>query len=181
MEALILFFFFGLYILVRLFLGGARTDWEKQTQSHQEGIRLLKSKQQELAAEYFENAIASHPHDALTYIMLGHIELSKKEYEQALWLGSRALRLDNTIWQGHMLMSKALYELKDFPNALLNARNAVWFGRDSAEAYHWYGKLLLESGDADKGLEMLGESYKLGEEHAGLLLRKARMARNHRK
>lgn len=172
MEALIFLVFFAAYILFRVLLGPGKTDWEKQFQFHGEGIRLLKSNQLDLAGEYFEAAVANRPHDALSFVMLGRIALSRNETEKALFYGSRALRLDNSIWQAHLLMSKALHHTGDFSAALLNARNAVWFGRKSGEAYHWFGKLLLESGDMEKGLEMLNESYRLGEEHAGPLLRK---------
>lgn len=181
MEALIFFAFFALYILIRVLLGGGKTDWDKQSKIHKQGIHLVKTHQLELAGNYFEAALAHRPYDALSFVMMGQISLSQNEPEQALAFGSRALRLDNTIWQAHLLMSRALHAAGDQSAALLNARNSVWFGRDSAEAYHWYGKLLLESGDMEKGLEMLGESYRLGEEHAGLLLRKNRMSGNQKR
>ena len=172
MEALIFFLFFGLYILIRVLLGGGKTDWDKQSNLHQEGIRLVKSGEINLAKEYFESAILQRPYDALSYLMMGELALKENEPERALFFGTKALRLDNSIWQGHLLMSKAFYALDDFSNVIRNARNAVWFGRESAEAYHWYGKVLLESGDAEKGLEIMAISYRLGEENAGLILRK---------
>jgi len=172
MEALILVIFFALYILVRILMGGGRTDWEKQAIRHQEGLRHYKIKEYGLADEYFKEALLQRPYDALSYVVIGEIALCNNEEERALYLGSKALRLDNTIWQAHLLMSKAFHQLGDYPLAIQNAKNAVWFGRDSSEAFHWYGKILLESGDADKGLEMLAEAYKLGEEQSGLILRK---------
>lgn len=181
MEALVFIVFFAVYILIRVISGGKKTDWEKQSQIHREGISLLKSNQLDLAGTYFESALVQRPHDSLAFVMMGQIALNRNEPEQALAFGSRALRLDNTIWQAHLLMSKALHSIADYPNALRNARNAVWFGRNSAEACHWYGKLLLDSGDMEKGLEMLSESYRLGEEHAGFLLRKNRISRNQKR
>jgi Tfp pilus assembly protein PilF len=181
MEALVLLIFFAAYILVRVVFGVGKTDWEKQWQIHEEGIRFLQSNQMNLAGEYFEAAVINRPHDALSFVMLGRIALSQQETERALMYGSRALRLDNSIWQAHLLMSKAFHQTGDFSASLLNARNAVWFGRNTGETYHWYGKLLLESGEMDKGLEMLNESYRLGEEHAGWLLRKKGSSGNQKK
>lgn len=178
MEALIFFVFFGLYILIRVLLGGGKTDWEKQSSIHHEGIRLVKSGNLNSAREYFQKALMQRPYDALSYVMMGNIALENQEPERALFLGSKALRLDNSIWQGHILMSKAFYSFGDFDNALQKARTAVWFGRDSSEAFHWYGKVLLESGDVDKGLEMMTESYRLGEEKAALILRKKGHSQN---
>jgi tetratricopeptide (TPR) repeat protein len=181
MEALIFLVFFALYILVRVIFGGGKTDWEKQSQIHKEGINLIRSNQLDHAGTYFETALVQRPHDALAFVMMGQIALSRNEPEQALAFGSRALRLDNTIWQAHLLMSKALHSIADYPAAIRNARNAVWFGRNSAEACHWYGKILLESGDMEKGLEMLSDSYRLGEEHAGFLLRRNRITGNQKR
>ena len=172
MEALIFFVFFAFYILIRVLLGGGKTDWDKQSQIHEKGLRLIKAGNFGLAAAYFENAILQRPYDALSYVMMGQIALQNNEPERALFLGNRALRLDNSIWQGHLLMSRGFYALEEYDNAIQKARTAVWFGRESSEAFHWYGKILLECGDAGKGLEMMAESYRLGEENAGLILRR---------
>lgn len=178
MEALVFFVFFGLYILIRVLQGGGKTDWEKQSGIHHEGISLVNSGNFNSARAYFQKALMQRPYDALSYVMMGNIALENQEPERALFLGSKALRLDNSIWQGHILMSKGFYCLGDFDNAMQKARTAVWFGRDSSEAFHWYGKVLLECGDVDKGLEMMAESYRLGEEKAALTLRKKGHSQN---
>jgi tetratricopeptide (TPR) repeat protein len=159
-------------------LGGGKTDWEKQSSIHREGIDQVKNGNFESARVYFQKALLQRPYDALSYVMMGKIALENQEPERALFLGSKALRLDNSIWQGHILMSQAFYSLGDYANAMHKGRNAVWFGRDSSEAFHWYGKILLESGEIDKGLEMMAESYRLGEEKAGLILRKKGHSQN---
>lgn len=178
MEALIFFVFFALYILIRVLLGGGKTDWDKQSSIHQRGIQLVHSGNLKSAKEYFQNAILQRPYDALSYVMMGNIALENQEPERALFLGSKALRLDNSIWQAHILMSKAFYSLGDYENTMQNARNAVWFGRNSPEAFHWYGKVLLETGSIEKGLEMMAESYRLDEENTGFSLRKKGHSQN---
>ncbi len=76
-------------------------------------------------------------------------------------MAQKALRLDNSVAEIHLLMSKGLYELKDFENSLKYAKNATWFGRVLPEAQNWYGCLLIENGDVENGLHFLESSYAL--------------------
>jgi tetratricopeptide (TPR) repeat protein len=171
MEALVFFVFFGLYILVRVLFGGGASAWETQSNTHKEGLRLFKMKHWAEARQYFEEALSTRPYDVLSYVILGEIALHEGEAEKALAFGQKGLRLDNTIWQAHFLMSRAetLAGLDDL--AFRSAEKSVWFGRNQGETHLLYGRLLLQEGQVEKSLRHLAQAYSFGEEDAGPILR----------
>jgi tetratricopeptide (TPR) repeat protein len=174
MEALVFFVFFGLYILVRVLMGGGTSAWEKQRNYYKEGLQLFKIKHLEEAKDYFEAALKKRPYDSFNYVLLGEIAYHQLQPERALAYGQRALRMDNTIWQAHLLMAKSFYLIDRQEEAFQNAKNAAWFGREAAEAQFWFGKLLLEKGETTNALQYLSKAYKLGEEDAGPILKSLR-------
>jgi tetratricopeptide (TPR) repeat protein len=178
MEAVVFIVFFGLYIFIRVLFGGGESAWEKQSQLYKDGIHLFKIKEIVSARLYFENTLRKRPYDSINHVFLGEIALLQKEPERALFYAQKALRLDNTIWQAHLLMSKAFYEIPNPDEAFKNAKNAVWFGRNSAETNLWFGKLLVEKGDIEAGLHHLTEAYRLGDEDAGPYLKNRRFLSN---
>lgn len=178
MEAIVFFVFFGLYIFIRVLFGGGESAWEKQSIVHKEGILLFKSRQFRKARDWFEVSLKHRPYDCLNLVMLGDIALHQEEPELALFYGQKALRLDNTMWQTHLLMSKAFYAIQEKDESLKHAKNAVWFGRKSADAQYWYGKLMVEKGETENGLHHMSEAYILGEEDAGPYLRSRKFISN---
>ena len=178
MEALVFFVFFGLYIFIRVLFGGGESAWEKQALVHKEGVLLFKNRQYDDARIWFEKSLKRRPYDCLNRVILGDIALHQSEPERALHHGLNALRLDNTMWQTHLLMSKAFYAINEPDEALKHAKNAVWFGRKSSDAQYWYGKLMVERGEVEAGLQHLAEAYNLGEEDAGPYLRSRKFISN---
>ena len=178
MEALVFFIFFGLYIFIRVLFGGGESAWEKQAIVHKEGVILFKSRQFTEAREWFEKSLKRRPYDCLNLVMLGDIALHQAEPERALHYGQKALRLDNTMWQTHLLMSKAFYAIDEQEESLKHAKNAVWFGRKSADAQYWYGKRMVEKGQMESGLQHLAQAYTLGEEDAGPYLKSRKFISN---
>jgi len=155
-------------------MGGGESAWEKQRKFYKEGLQLFKNKHLEEAKAYFELAVKKRPYDGFNYVLLGEIAYLQNEPERALGYGQRALRMDNTHWQTHLLMAKSFYSIERHDEAFQNAKNAAWFGRESAEAQFWLGKLLLEKGEVSSALTHLSKAYKLGEEDAGPILKSLR-------
>lgn len=173
MEALVLFVFFGLYILIRVLLGGGESEWDKQEKRHRTGVTAFRNRDFPAAEAFFAPVHARHPYEVLPVVFLGEISLLSGEYEAALAMGQRALRLDNTVWQPHFLMARALEAAGLRTEALKRARNAVWIGRDRAETHYLLGRLLLAEGNTGKGLAEMEKAYALGEEDAVLFLRRS--------
>jgi tetratricopeptide (TPR) repeat protein len=109
----------------------------------------------------------------LPVVFLGELSLVSGETEAALALGNRALRLDNTVWQPHYLMARALEAAGMPAEALKRARNAAWIGRNQAATHYLLGRLLLAEGSTAKGLAEMEKAYALGEEDAVLFLRRS--------
>lgn len=164
MEAIVFFVLFGLYIAIRVLLGGGASAWEKQVKLHLEGLILLQTGKKQQARTYFEAALRRRPFDAVVLVSLGELELAEGNAEKALALGQKAIRLDNSVAETHLLMSKGLYQLNEFDLALAFARKAVHFGRRQSEPNRWFGTLLLEQGKIDEGITHLEKSYSLLEQ-----------------
>jgi hypothetical protein len=75
-------------------------------------------------------------------------------------------------------MSKAFVAINEPEEALKHAKNAVWFGRKSADAQYWYGKLMVEKGEVENGLQHLSQAYMLGKEDAGPYLKTRKFISN---
>ena len=174
MEAVIFFIFFGLYIAIRVMIGGGESAWEKQKIQAQDGLYLFNNKDFNGAKNYFEHALKKKPFESVNYVILGEIALHEKEYEKALFLGQKALRLDNTVPESHLIISKGLYFLHEFNESFANGKRAVWFGRKHIEANRWYGKLLIEKGEIKKGVFHLEIAFSNGDEDAGHEIRSAK-------
>jgi tetratricopeptide (TPR) repeat protein len=173
MEALVLFVFFGLYIIVRVLLGGGESEWDKQVKRYQAGVTAFRNRDYPAAADFFGPLHVRHPYDVLPVVFLGELSLVSGETEAALALGNRALRLDNTVWQPHYLMARALEAAGMPAEALKRARNAAWIGRNQAATHYLLGRLLLAEGSTAKGLAEMEKAYALGEEDAVLFLRRS--------
>ena len=174
MEAVVFFVFFGIYLAIRVMIGGGESEWEKQIEKSKVGLFYFNTKNYEEAKIYFENAIRVKPFASINHVILGEIALHEKEYEKALFHAQKALRLDNTVSDAHLLMSKGLYHIEDFAEALNIAKKAAWFNRHSPEANLWLGKLLLEKGEIEKGIHHLEIAYSLGDEDAGYSIKSAK-------
>ncbi|HRH34572.1 MAG TPA: hypothetical protein PKY12_05910 [Catalimonadaceae bacterium] len=161
MEAVVFFIIFGLYLFIRVLMGGGETAWEKSRDQFIEGKNLLEKGDIQAAKSYFETKIKKHPSDVFILVNLGHISLLENEPERALSLAQKAMRSENSISEVHLLMSKGMYAIQDFEASLKHAKNAIWFGRNNAEAEQWLGTLLVESGDVENGLNHLETAYSL--------------------
>lgn len=161
MEAVIFFVFFGIYLLIRVLFGDGETAWEKSEKKFQEGKLLLENGRTGHAKTYFEMKMDKHPSDVFILVNLGTIALLENEPERGLAYAQKALRIENSISEVHLLMSKGMYALQDLEASVKHAKNAIWFGRKNGEAERWLGKILVEIGDIENGLNHLEIAFSL--------------------
>jgi len=171
LEAVVFFIFFGLYIVVRVLIGGGESAWENQKIESKPGLQLFDVKDYKGSKSYFEKVVKIKPFESLGYVILGEIALIEKEDERALYYAQKAIRLDNTVPDSHLLMSKGLYNINEFEQAIVNAQKAVWFGRAHIESNRWLGKLLVEKGEIKRGIRYLEIAFSKGDEDAGYELK----------
>jgi tetratricopeptide (TPR) repeat protein len=170
-EAVVFFIFFGVYIAIRVLFGGGESAWEKQQKKFRAGLEMIQKKDWEAAWEYFQKRNKRWPFETLPWVMLGEISLHQGDNEQAVFFAQKALRLDNTITEAHLLMSKGLQALGEFETAFQIAQKAAWFGRNHAEANRLAGLLFLEKGNVEKGIHHLERAFSLGDEEAQMALK----------
>lgn len=170
-EAAVFFVFFGLYIAIRVLFGGGESAWEKQKKIYRNGLELMRLREWEAARDYFTLRNKKRPFESLPWVMLGEICLYQGENERAVFYAQKALRLDNTITEAHLLMSKGLKAMGEYNSAFQIARKAAWFGRKHAEANRFLGLFYLENGDVEKGIQHLETAYSLGDEDASMALK----------
>ncbi len=171
MEAVVFFIFFGIYIAIRVLFGGGESAWEKQQKKYKTGLILFKNKDWEGAWAFFHKRNKRWPFETLPWVIMGEICLHKGENEQAVFFAQKALRLDNTITDAHLLMSKGLRELGEFETAFQIAQKAAWFGRNHPEANRLLGLMYLETGNVERGVHHLEIAYALGDEDAQIALK----------
>jgi len=152
-------------------MGGGESTFEKQKIAAKEGLYLFNMKHFNAAKQYFETALKRKPFESLNYVILGEIALQYGEFEKVLYYGQKAIRLDNTVSSAHLLMSKGLYYLNEFEDSFPLARKAVWFGRNNPEANSWLGKLYIEKGEIELGIQHLEFAFSHGDENAGYLIK----------
>lgn len=158
MEAVIFFLFFGLYLIIRVLMGGGETAWEKSEKRHLRVLSRADFDQKE-AIRYFENVLNKNPGDVFALVSIGKLYLEAELPEKALIFAQRALRLENTVAEVHLLMSRGLFGLGETDLAIIHARNALWYGRNKVEMKNWLGNILIAKGDVEQGLQVLEQAF----------------------
>ncbi len=118
----------------------ARAQWNKRTQES-----LHKS------IEYFQQAILEDPDYALAYAGMadayivsaeeGYIP-SNEAYDKIRWASSKAVEVDDSIADGHIMVASVREHDWDWTNAEREYRRAIELNPGLARAHHWYGLLL---------------------------------------
>jgi TolB-like protein/Tfp pilus assembly protein PilF len=118
----------------------ARAQWNKRTvESLQKSI------------QYFQQAIQEDPNYALAYAGMadayiisaeeGYVPLSKA-YDKIRWASSKAVELDDSIADGHIMVATVKEHDWDWTNAEREYRRAIELNPGLARAHHWYGLFL---------------------------------------
>jgi tetratricopeptide (TPR) repeat protein len=166
MEAVVIFIVLGIYVGIRLLLGGGETDYEKKLKKLTKGALLIKKKDYETARIYFDNVIAVNPQNAVAYGLRSKCFYHLNDFENAIIDAAKANILDNSYPEPYIIKAKCLIEYNEYEEAIKEAEKAVWYMRKNPEAYMVLGLAWLKAGDLSKAEEYLFTAYRLGEENA---------------
>jgi len=118
----------------------ARAQWNKRTP---ESLRK--------SIEYFQQAILEDPDYALAYAGMadayvisaeeGYIP-SREAYDKIRWASSKAVEVDDSVADGHIMVASVREHDWDWTNAEREYRRAIELNPGLARAHHWYGLLL---------------------------------------
>lgn len=91
--------------------------------------------------------------DSISYIQSRDLSSAEASIRKAIYIHP----FD---WEAHLILSKILINKKDFKNALKSLNFSIWL-EDRAENNLEMGKLLVETGNKEKGLEYLKKAISL--------------------
>ncbi|MDG6925402.1 MAG: tetratricopeptide repeat protein [Nitrososphaerota archaeon] len=119
----------------------------------------------EAASKFFEEAIEKDPQFASAYAMLAQCHLflgffgfipTKKAFEEAQPLLSRAIEIDADLDTAHMIMGRLLMDRDwDWSGAEAEFRRAIELSPNRAEAHYRYALLLHDMGRSDEAVAEL--------------------------
>jgi eukaryotic-like serine/threonine-protein kinase len=139
-----------------------RYFWNRRTE---DGLRR--------AAQYFQQAIAADPTDALAYAgladsysLLGSIGtdgmLPTKAMPLAKAAAQKAIELDPDLADGHASLAYVLLSYDwDLPGAAREFSRALDLNPNSATAHHWYSHYFMAAADLPKATEQMRQALQL--------------------
>ncbi len=86
--------------------------------------------------------------------------LKSKNLLSAETSAKKAIHISPFDWESHLILSKIYIEKGDFKNAQMELKFSIWL-EERAENNFEMGKLLMEMGDREKGLEQLKKALSL--------------------
>ena len=139
-----------------------RYFWNRRTE---DGLRR--------AAQYFQQAIAADPTDALAYAgladsysLLGSIGtdgmLPAKAMPLAKAAAQKAIELDPDLADGHISLAYVMLSYDwDLPGAAREFSRALDLNPNSATAHHWYSHYFMAAADLPKATEQMRQALQL--------------------
>ncbi|MES2730699.1 MAG: hypothetical protein V4714_03090 [Bacteroidota bacterium] len=172
METLLLFLLFIPYMLIRYLFADHETQAEKDTKRYQEGVRLVLNKKYAEASRYFDKVLKEKPNCAIAYAYRGKCNLHLDNLYSCVFDCTRASSLDGTLAESYLNKGKALYQLEEYAQAFLEFDKAVWYFRNSAEAFRWRALARIRLSQAYTRVEEdFLKAIGLGDEEAAHYLR----------
>lgn len=122
------------------------------------------------AAEYFKQSIQKDPNYAPAFAGLADCYGLMAEYgvlphadgfTLAKSTAKQALKLDNSLSEGHASLAFALWNERDWPNAEREFQRAIELGPAYATAHHWYSNFLAESNRPELALVEIKRAQEL--------------------
>jgi TolB-like protein/Tfp pilus assembly protein PilF len=115
------------------------------------------------AADYFQQAIDKDPKYALAYAGLAdcHVLLPaypglgntpRDEWPKALEAARNAVKLDDSLAEGHTSLARVLASTLQFSAAASEFRRAIELNSNYATAHQWFGECLQSEGKLEEGL-----------------------------
>jgi tetratricopeptide (TPR) repeat protein len=173
MEAVILIFFFLIYIVLRVLFAEKSTE-ERDAARFAEGMELLRKKDWNAAQLYFGKVIQSHNKSAVAWTALGATHFHQGDMLMAQICLDKAIVYDN-IASAFLYRGKVAFANQHFPLALIELNKAIWYNRKSAEAYRLKGLTLLQLSKPDEAITAFKDAVKRGDEISNAQLQQMRI------
>jgi tetratricopeptide (TPR) repeat protein len=174
LEAVVLIFFFIIYIVIRLLFSG-KTQLEKDALSFQQGLNAFNNKNYEAARSYFTGIVATQPRSVLAWTILGSSYFHLNDFETSMACLEKACHIDN-LAQTYFYKGRIYFEQKNFKQALVEFNKAVWFDRKLAIAYRFKGLTFILLSEEQNGIQALKDAVSYGDELSIPLLQKAKQS-----
>jgi len=162
MEAIILLFFFVIYVLFRV-LFAEKSSEERDNLRFSEGVVMLQNKNWVGAEKYFASTVVTHPKSAMAWTSLGICHFYQSEMLMAQVCFEKAIALDNLALT-FFFRGKIAYQEHNFKQALIEFNKAIWYKRKDAVAYRWKANTLLALGEQEQAIKCFRDAVKLGDE-----------------
>jgi adenylate cyclase len=123
------------------------------------------------ARQLFEKALELDPQYALAYVGLG-LTYSydgfnrwnpdpMQSFERAIELAQRAITLDSSLSQPHLLLSRVYVQKKQYEQAIAEAQRAVALDPNDADGYRSLGDALISAGRPKEAIELAEQAIRL--------------------
>jgi adenylate cyclase len=127
------------------------------------GRYFLNGRNMTKAIDYFQQALAKNPNDALTYAALSESYMSlvvpfaqvapREAMPKAKETALRALALDNTLGEAHAALAYVTFFYDwDWPGAEREFKRAIELNPNDLDAHHWYSHFLIPQGRVEESL-----------------------------
>jgi len=127
------------------------------------GRYFLNGRNVTTAIDYFQQALAKNPNDALTYAALSESYMSlvvpfaqvppREAMPKAKETALRALALDNTLGEAHAALAYVTFFYDwDWPAAEREFKQAIELNPNDLDAHHWYSHFLMPQGRVEESL-----------------------------
>jgi adenylate cyclase len=127
------------------------------------GRYFLNGRNMTKAIDYFQQALAKNPNDALTYAALSESYMSlvvpftqvapREAMPKAKETALRALALDNTLGEAHAALAYVTFFYDwDWPGAEREFKRAIELNPNDLDAHHWYSHFLMPQGRVEESL-----------------------------
>jgi TolB-like protein/Tfp pilus assembly protein PilF len=127
------------------------------------GRYFLNGRNMTKAIDYFQQALAKNPNDALTYAALSESYMSlvvpftqvapREAMPKAKETALRALALDNTLGEAHAALAYVTFFYDwDWPAAEREFKRAIELNPNDLDAHHWYSHFLMPQGRVEESL-----------------------------
>jgi tetratricopeptide (TPR) repeat protein len=108
------------------------------------------------ARSHWARALEANPNHLSALLALGQDELRQHQPVDAMPYLNRAVTVDPSSWRVHLLLAQALYDQRNYPEAVKQAQRALELGHDRADSVQpLLAHALFESGEKDRGIQVL--------------------------
>ncbi len=175
MEAVSIFSLLGIYIGIRLLLGHHKTQSMKDVEKYKEGVKLILADNYSEAHVYFGKIIQQDPQCGIAWGYRAEANYRLGNTYQCIADCNRALSIDYQLSDCYLFRGLALYDLKEYQDALTEFDLAVWHFREKhPETFRYRGLCYYALGKHKEAKYNFQRAQKLGDEEANYYLMQIR-------